>query len=701
MSIINYFFPSYFFPPIDPKKRLENAEFFIKKEGFNFQKNYGMETQQEHVKLLERVITLKSFKSVLEINNYINKHHIFNNMELALFIAKEDPLLLIENIDILQISEESDRYKLIELLIKNIPKLKLPQLIININKFNFASLSNYINIIDSLIHVNGIKCTIISIIMSFNRLGINSDENRYHVYEYLANLSPKTVASLLKFITMNNPIYMKNLVTLLIKQAPKELLEHFDSHQNQHYRHNIAKMLLSDVKNENLNQEDSSSRKITNSLITQIEKYRNKDLQTFLIIYFLTNSYASTNYLKTFELLTSGKKGEPIQHLLLPMIILSSLGDLNEDLSIIQTITKFLSSREVRKSLRSSTGFMQNLLQTLHVMEKNSTWVPNSKKLYSIQAAFNASNSLENRCKQYLDILSVMFFRPDIYEAIVDKLPKNYSFEELLIEFNKQLPDMLYLENPIDNFWDKYNNFENKMRVPCSLIKYVTKLTSLQDSRLSIDIQRLVRSILENKVEEERYLIHDNPHLQFIQENFSSVFTKWKVSLEPKEITIDIKKQLIAVDTDQMQDLLLCGTEIDGSCQRIDGNPETTKGLIAYILDGKNRMLAIKNKQSGKIQARCLLKILLDNDTQKPVLFQERIYPTASEYTNLLNDLAENKAKDLNLSLYTLDTNNRNLNMQIRKKIISLKNSLAYEYVDGMRGMITNGEVTISAYKVI
>ena len=72
-----------------------------------------------------------------------------------------------------------------------------------------------------------------------------------------------------------------------------------------------------------------------------------------------------------------------------------------------------------------------------------------------------------------------------------------------------------------------------------------------------------------------------------------------------------------------------------------------------------------------------------------------------SERSKTVIVLAENKAKDLNLSLYTLDTNNRNLNMQIRKKIISLKNSLAYEYVDGMRGMITNGEVTISAYKVI
>lgn len=622
-------------------------------------------------------------------------------MELALFIAKQEPLSLIESIDTLQISKESDRYKLIELLIKNITKIELTTLIMNINKFNISSLSNYKNIIDSLTDVNGINNTIISIVMCFNRLGIDSDENQYHIYEYLANLSPKVVSSLLRYIKMNDPIYMKKLLAFLIKKSPKDILEHFDTcHENAQYRHNIAKMLLSDLKNQNLNNENISSQKIINSLITQIEKYRNKDLQTFLIIYFLTKTHDSTTYLETFELLTNRKKGESIQHLLLPMVILSSLGDLNEDLSIVRTITKFLSSREVRRSLRSSTGFMQNLLQTLYVMEKNSRSVATSRKLYSIQVAFNASNGFKNKCKQYLDILSVMFFRTEIYETIVDKLPKNYLFEELLIEFNKQLPNILHLEDSIDNFWDKYSNFENKMRVPSSLIKYVTKLTSLQDSRLSTDIQRLVHSILEDKVEQERYSVHDNPHLQFIQKKFPSTFAKWKVSLEVQEINIDVKKQLIAVDTDEMQDLLLCGTEIDGSCQRIDGNPANTKGLIAYVLDGKNRMLAIKDKKTGKIQARCLLKILLDNDAQKPVLFQERIYPFGSEYTNFLNDLAENKAKNLDLPLYTLNTGMRNLNTETKRKIISLKNSLAYEYVDGMHGITNKGEVKIFAHKV-
>lgn len=698
MSIISRFLPS-FFSAVDPQKNQENAELSIKKDGFHSQKDYGMKTREDRIKLLQFVITSiesKNFRAVCEIRKYIEKHQIFNDIDLACFAAKKNPLLLIEIIDMLQISEEVDRYKLIELVLENLPKVNLPTLIMHLNKFNISTISNLKNIIDLFIRENNVS----ALIISFDKLGLTSDEDRHEIAHHIGNAFPKKLAQLFRYIKISNPIYIKKLIAFLINKSPKEMLHYFDGfHADIEYRHNIARMLLADFKSQNLNDRDNPFQGIIAALITRIEKYRNEDLQTFLTIHFLANVHDSPNYLKIFHSLSSNKKAEPIQHLLLPMVIISSLVKSENDLSIANNITKLLSLGKIRKSLRSSTGFMQNLLHTLCVKEKDFESPHSSKKLYSIYQALYFSGDSEKECRKSLDILSSLFCRVDTFKEILDKLPKQYPFEELITEFNNRLPNILCLQTPIDNFFDKYTNFENKMRVPSTLIKYITRLEELKDDSLSKDIEKLVRSTLENQVRQERYSVHDNPHLKLIKQEFPSLFSKWVINLEPQKINIDAKKQVIAVDTDDMQDLFLCGTEITGSCQRIDLDPNFTKGLMAYVLDGKNKMLAIKDIETGKIRARCLLKLLLDDKTREPVLFQEKIYPGKSQYTNQLNDLAKRKANNLNLPLYSRNLNEGDLNSPVQK-IISLANSLAYEYVDGMYGIVKNGKVEISASRV-
>lgn len=120
-------------------------------------------------------------------------------------------------------------------------------------------------------------------------------------------------------------------------------------------------------------------------------------------------------------------------------------------------------------------------------------------------------------------------------------------------------------------------------------------------------------------------------------------------------LTTTSQKNVFVVDTDDWQDLFLSGTEVLGSCQRIDGNPSHNVCLMAYVLDGKNRLLAIKDSSSKKIVARCILRLLWDPKENTPVLFQERIYPFSTpEYDKLLNSLANTRAKELGLNLYNL-----------------------------------------------
>ena len=94
------------------------------------------------------------------------------------------------------------------------------------------------------------------------------------------------------------------------------------------------------------------------------------------------------------------------------------------------------------------------------------------------------------------------------------------------------------------------------------------------------------------------------------------------------------------------------GTEVCNSCQRIDGKAIYNKCLLAYILDGKNKLIAVKD-ELGKILARSVLRLLMDEQSKSPVLFLERIYTcqNTEELSDLIREGALRKAKALGLPL--------------------------------------------------
>ncbi|VHO02610.1 hypothetical protein [Candidatus Rhabdochlamydia sp. T3358] len=151
------------------------------------------------------------------------------------------------------------------------------------------------------------------------------------------------------------------------------------------------------------------------------------------------------------------------------------------------------------------------------------------------------------------------------------------------------------------------------------------------------------------------------------------------------------------VDSDDWQDLFLSGTEVLGSCQRIDEDPSFNVCLMAYVLDGKNRILCIKDPLTGKILARCIFRLLFKDD--QLVLFQERIYPSPCDYEELLNELAETRARELGLELFTCNTQG---NLSSEKFTLESKGSCSpYEYVDASFEGKTKGVFRIHKAKKV
>ncbi len=109
------------------------------------------------------------------------------------------------------------------------------------------------------------------------------------------------------------------------------------------------------------------------------------------------------------------------------------------------------------------------------------------------------------------------------------------------------------------------------------------------------------------------------------------------------------------VDTDNYWSMFMAGTDIEGSCQRVDGDPKLNKCLMGYVMNGDYRMLAIENTQ-GITVARCIIHLLWDEDRKLASLFMEEAYPFYINYIQeqALIQLAINRAKHLGLNLVSI-----------------------------------------------
>lgn len=130
--------------------------------------------------------------------------------------------------------------------------------------------------------------------------------------------------------------------------------------------------------------------------------------------------------------------------------------------------------------------------------------------------------------------------------------------------------------------------------------------------------------------------------------------------IKPFEDLKKTKKEVV-IDSDDWQDLFLCGTEVVGSCLNVNGCADINKSLLGYALDGKTRILSVKDDPKGAIKARCVLKIFLQETRlssgekiMTPCLFLEPIYPkTASPaIEKQIKDMAKKKAASLGINLY-------------------------------------------------
>ncbi|MDF2578282.1 MAG: hypothetical protein K0S74_1766 [Chlamydiales bacterium] len=211
---------------------------------------------------------------------------------------------------------------------------------------------------------------------------------------------------------------------------------------------------------------------------------------------------------------------------------------------------------------------------------------------------------------------------------------------------------------------------------------------NLEQELIKILKENLTHNQLLQNLKKIKDLIKQIPGLTEFQNDIKALIESLQHYIK-REKAVDYSSYTIC-DTDHYWDLLRVGSDVTGSCQRVDGSPELNKCLLGYIMDGEDRILAIKDS-TGLIKARCIIRLLLENN--KPVLFQERIYPTAinPRLRYALNLLAKLRAKDLELPLYTTENMAEKSGIGSTDNLTCLGGRSLWKYVDAIGGMHRNG----------
>lgn len=208
------------------------------------------------------------------------------------------------------------------------------------------------------------------------------------------------------------------------------------------------------------------------------------------------------------------------------------------------------------------------------------------------------------------------------------------------------------------------------------LIELTQDRYKLLTTEKKLEAIETVKTLLDPTISEENEVIHD-------LENLEKYYTRKMINIEG--YTIELSSDPI--------DIMLCGTEVDGSYQRVTGNGRTNRGLLGYLLDGKNMVAVVKDTE-GKIVSRSLVRLMWNDVTSEPVLLLSRIYGIKA-FEKAFVKLAKIKAEAMQIPLVSVEVGNPTEYPKPYPDLLQGKGGPApSEYVDEANGIAENGVYT-------
>jgi hypothetical protein len=387
------------------------------------------------------------------------------------------------------------------------------------------------------------------------------------------------------------------------------------------------------------------------SLLQSLVDLRDPSLRTALINYFIQS------------LERPPLKCRPHQNV--PLMLLGRF--VNPTFAEITSYNFFKDKERIKSLLRS----LYPLIETNELSDK--------EKIEILNKLVFVKNGMVTKDKQAEHTLFAMQMVAQLIEGgHAKRLPELHAQAQLQGTLQEILTSTLQLE--VTDFNAKYLSTFGDWRKPGSFLVYVGKILTLEDTddrnKLVPLLKTYATAVLENTFSTVRYDIRHSEHLERVHTHFPELLTRWKQGYAKESDTYEI------IDTDHPCDLLLSGTEV-GSCQSVDKEPYYSKCLTNYLLDGKVRMMAIKNK-NGVIQARCMLRLLWDQKAQQFALFKEYSYPKNGnkDHQRILDAACKERARQLGVAL--LEKSSEPSSLHNTTTLQSFKTNTPFEYVDAL-----------------
>ncbi|HEY2811121.1 MAG TPA: hypothetical protein VGJ00_07030 [Rhabdochlamydiaceae bacterium] len=260
----------------------------------------------------------------------------------------------------------------------------------------------------------------------------------------------------------------------------------------------------------------------------------------------------------------------------------------------------------------------------------------------------------------------------------IERLTSVESPQELQEQLQDLPSNVLHIdaEEFNDKFFDMFGTFRQSGKN--AIFTYANKLNTLSDKEEVLPfLKNYVLRVLNRTFKTEREDPTASEHTLKIYSEDPELWRNWNT-----DVCFEDDGSFQVIFGADACDLLVSGTEVSGSCLNVNLYPEKNKCLLAYLLDGKIRMMSVKNKK-GTIIARCMVYLLWEEKTQQFVLFQSYTYPDEclAKFSDMLDRACLELAHVLKRPLY-----NKNGEQPSDEGVVlkAFKGSVPYEYVDGI-----------------
>jgi hypothetical protein len=247
-----------------------------------------------------------------------------------------------------------------------------------------------------------------------------------------------------------------------------------------------------------------------------------------------------------------------------------------------------------------------------------------------------------------------------------------------------------------------FPTFGSSKRYPNGLITYAARLQTLSKEEKNLLMPLLgkfISAVLDGTFPKIRYSFADNIHLAAVFSGNEELLKAWQTPFPAAKLDPQSSESFTIEDTDDWEDFVLMGTEVDNSCQNILGIPTLNKCLLASFLDGKIRLMVAREKSSGKIVGRVVLRIHPDANNNS-VLFVEKLYTRKGVNEELLRqnilEGCQQKAQSMGIALTACVSGYSDLNApKYPGALQALGGPAPYEYVDTRGGLQKGGIYSI------